>query len=119
MIAKRGRGAGKLVSALLLRICCVWPRGRCQSVSCSFHAHPAGVGCGNIENILEIFLEIRQCLTGKGGMTGISHLSQGAFRRALHQGPRSNVGTLMSTVSTLGVLTLALILLLAQCANTF
>ena len=35
------------------------------------------------------------------------------------QGPRSNVGTLMSTVSTLGVLTLALILLLAQCANTF
>ena len=35
------------------------------------------------------------------------------------QGLRSNVGTLMSTVSTLGVLTLALILLLAQCANTF
>ena len=35
------------------------------------------------------------------------------------QGLRSNVGTLMSTVGTLGVLTLALILLLAQCANTF
>ena len=38
---------------------------------------------------------------------------------AWRQGLRSNVGTLMSTVSTLGVLTLALILLLAQCANTF
>ena len=47
------------------------------------------------------------------------HTITNGFSDRAAQGPRSNVGTLMSTVSTLGVLTLALILLLAQCANTF